>query len=339
MPISTSTIYSVASYRYPAQFPPYVWDALWSRERDANIMLPHALKCSEKEQLDGQSWIVCTTQLNAHFPSVDFILSCTEGPLGNYPIFIFSNIPSSQLTESYANPRLREMARELHRLVPSQRVFSVFAPESLTFMFAHWWCELTGISPARDPEYYAATFSHCTRSSIINRRMTYIPGMSYNIRIAVEKDQAAIARLCKAFAATSEPFLLSDEGAWREAGMLIRNEQIWVHEISEGGCAVDIASIVAYTRNSDHVSAITKVYTNPKWRKRGCAERLVRAVTQHLLRTKDSVVLYVSHGNPAAKVYNKVGFVGLRRNAEQFEGVDRWLELGFDRRSTILGHW
>ncbi|TFK56734.1 hypothetical protein OE88DRAFT_51150 [Heliocybe sulcata] len=339
MPIATSTVYSVSSYKSPSQFPPYVWDALSSAERAANIVLPHALKYCEKEQLDGQYWIVCTTPENPHSPAVDFILSCTEGPLGTYPIFIFTTIPSPQLTSSYASPRIRGMARELHRLVPKERVFSVFAPEPITIMFADWWCRLTGISLAHNPEYYAATFSHCTRDTFINRRMTYVPGMSYNIRPAVEKDQAAIARLCKAFAATSEPFLLSDGAAWREADMLIRNKQIWVHEISEGGCAVDIASIAAYTRNSDHVAAITKVYTNPRWRKRGCAERLVRAVTQHLLKTKESVVLYVSHGNPAAKVYDKVGFVGLRGDAENFRGVDRWLELGFDPEATTLGHW
>ncbi|EPQ60347.1 hypothetical protein GLOTRDRAFT_52422 [Gloeophyllum trabeum ATCC 11539] len=339
MPISTSTIYSVTSYKSPAQFPPYVWDAFNLRERDANIMLPHALKCLDKEQLYGQYWIVCTTQPLHGSHSVDFILSCTTGPLGDYPIFIFSAVPFSQLAESYMIPRIEEMASRLHQLVPNERVFSIFAPKPITVAFAKRWCKFTGVQFASQPEYYAATFSHCTRRTFVKRRMTYVQGMSYKIRPAVEEDQAAIARLCRDFAATSEPFILSHEAAWREAGMLIHNGKIWVHEISEGGCATDIASIAAFTRESDRVAAITKVYTNPLWRQRGCAERLVRAVTEHLLRTKESVVLYVSHGNPAAKVYDRVGFVGLRGNAEQYEGVDPWLELGFDPKVTRLGHW
>ncbi len=59
-----------------------------------------------------------------------------------------------------------------------------------------------------------------------------------------------------------------------------------------------------------------------------------------LLKTKESVVLYVAHNNPAAaKVYHRVGFVGLEPQAEKVSGVDSWLELGFDRRRVVLGHW
>jgi len=39
-----------------------------------------------------------------------------------------------------------------------------------------------------------------------------------------------------------------------------------------------IASIVAVTRKSEGVAAITKVYTPNRWRGKGCAERLVRRV-------------------------------------------------------------
>ena len=59
-----------------------------------------------------------------------------------------------------------------------------------------------------------------------------------------------------------------------------------------------------------------------------------------LLKTKEKVVLYAAHNNPAAaKVYHRVGFLGLGPDAEPVDGVDSWLELGFDRRHVTLGHW
>ena len=51
-------------------------------------------------------------------------------------------------------------------------------------------------------------------------------------------------------------------------------------------------------------------------------------------------MLYVAHNNPAAaKVYHRVGFVGLDPNEGPVAGVDNWLELGFDRNHVVLGHW
>lgn len=59
-----------------------------------------------------------------------------------------------------------------------------------------------------------------------------------------------------------------------EARELISKGQIWVYDI-----AGSISTICAVTRNTHRVSAITKVYTTPRWRRRGCAEFLVRHVT------------------------------------------------------------
>jgi predicted GNAT family acetyltransferase len=127
----------------------------------------------------------------------------------------------------------------------------------------------------------------------------------------------------------------------KEAKYLVRHGLIWVLEVSRAGHDSDIASIVAVTRSSANVSGITKVYTNPRWRKRGCAERLVRHVTRHLLASKvPTVVLYVAHDNAAAAgVYHRVGFRGLGDSKTRVEGVDNWLELGFDRNFVRLGHW
>ena len=115
---------------------------------------------------------------------------------------------------------------------------------------------------------------------------------------------------------------------------------MWVLEVHRPGQPSDLASLVAVTRTSSNVAGITKVYTNPRWRKRGCAERLVRHVCQQLLLTKDAIVLYVAHDNPAAAgVYHRVGFQGLSESKARVEGVENWLELGFDREMVRLGHW
>lgn len=68
--------------------------------------------------------------------------------------------------------------------------------------------------------------------------------------------------------------------ALEEATLLIEQRQVWVHTIKVHERPEEIASIVAVTRESPSVAAITKVYTNPDWRSRRCAERLVRKVTQ-----------------------------------------------------------
>jgi predicted GNAT family acetyltransferase len=125
-----------------------------------------------------------------------------------------------------------------------------------------------------------------------------------------------------------------------------------VHEIKEGG-ETDIASIVAATRQSDTVAAITKVYTPEKWSRKGRAERLVRRVCREyelstmrsyydadfcstrLLKTHEQVVLYVgSDKNSAQKLYNRVGFQDLCKKTPE-----RWLEIGFDKAEVELGHW
>lgn len=75
-----------------------------------------------------------------------------------------------------------------------------------------------------------------------------------------------------------QPYVLSPEEALEEAAWLVRNQELWVHDIRADTGESGLACIVAVTRASDEVAAITKVYTNPVWRSRGCAERLVREV-------------------------------------------------------------
>lgn len=66
----------------------------------------------------------------------------------------------------------------------------------------------------------------------------------------------------------------------QEAKLLIQNNQIWVYEIRMYGREAQIASIVATTRVTETVAAITKVFTDEAWRSRGCAERLTRHVCE-----------------------------------------------------------
>lgn len=67
--------------------------------------------------------------------------------------------------------------------------------------------------------------------------------------------------------------------ATREGLYLIQNELVWVHEIQQGDQGLpEIACIVAFTRNTEKVATISKVVTSQKFRRRGCAERLVNRV-------------------------------------------------------------
>lgn len=59
-----------------------------------------------------------------------------------------------------------------------------------------------------------------------------------------------------------------------------------------------------------------------------------------LREDKQSLVLYVAHENPAARrTYKSVGFRGLEDGKGLVAGVERWLEIGFDRQRIRLGHW
>ena len=50
--------------------------------------------------------------------------------------------------------------------------------------------------------------------------------------------------------------------------MMITNQQVWVHAVQKAGQEPGIACLVATTRESDDVTAVTKVYTAEHWRVR-----------------------------------------------------------------------
>ncbi|KAH7916418.1 hypothetical protein BJ138DRAFT_1108783 [Hygrophoropsis aurantiaca] len=339
MPARTYTSSSVQTYYSALAIPAHVWETMKLYPSTSNIILPYAEKALRAEAsgtaLSGRNlWITYARPGQ----QVEFVLSCTEGALGTYPIFIFTSIPITQIEEAYLEHPIYLLAKTLLDVVGLERVFSVFAVEPVTLKFAAVWSELTGINTYAEP-YYDATFSYCTKKSFVNRTTTIHPDLIFELCLATPDDTEAVARLCRNFAATSEPFILSPEKALLEAQLLIQKQQVWIHRISRVGEEPDIASMVATTRQSTDVAAITKVYSNPEWRKLGCAERLVRRVCRDLLSKNERVVLYVGRGNPAAKVYHRVGFLGLDQANSNIEGVEQWLEIGFDRSRVQLGHW
>ncbi|KAF7799292.1 hypothetical protein EIP86_010524 [Pleurotus ostreatoroseus] len=277
--------FSINVYKNASALPEYVWTVFESHPRASNVMYPHALHCRHQEQhgiATNATYIVCTTTnlLTASDPSVDFVLSCTDGSLGKYPVFIFTPLPPADLHTNYTKQRLYALACELQAAQPSNRVFSVFAPEAVTLQFCSIWSTITGIPLDPEPEYYAAKITYCTNRSFRPRQRTLFPDVEYTLRLAQDDDVMRAAELCYGFAKESEPFTLTEAGALREASLLIQQGNLWIHEMRRCGQKPEIASIVAVTRTSDTVAAITKVYTNPRWRKRGCAERLTRKVTQ-----------------------------------------------------------
>ncbi|KAG6890009.1 hypothetical protein C0995_012969 [Termitomyces sp. Mi166 len=335
MPALLSQV-TVTVYRSASSLPQTIWNAFKADPRNSNIIYSHAIKemLNANQPMEGQVWIACTTN-----DTLDFILSCAYHTMGAYPILIYSAHPTSTLESQFVVPRIQLLANSLLKCVDVRRVYSVFAVDMVSRLFAETWSAMTDITFYKKP-YYAAKLTFCTRQSFRARQFTVIPGISYNLRLAVSSDIPAVAMLCHGFAAEAEPFVLTVKEAVKEATHLINLKQLWVHTMEGGDQSTEIASIVAVTRESATVSTITKVFTNPNWRSQGCAERLVRKVTQILLKQKESVVLYVAHNNPAAsKVYHRVGFVGLDKSMPLVDGVDSWLELGFDRYRVELGHW
>lgn len=96
--MSVFTAPLVRQYLSASSLPEAVWTILHSHAAAANTILPHALKVLRSEErsqpVGSQLWLVC---FNHH---IKLILSCTEGPLGTYPIFIFTPIPFNELIET-----------------------------------------------------------------------------------------------------------------------------------------------------------------------------------------------------------------------------------------------
>lgn len=225
-------------------------------------------------------------------------------------------------------------ALQLQRLVPAERIYSVFGLVPVIASFRSIWSHISGKSSEPVP-FYAAKFSSCTKFTL--QPPSDLPHGDC-IRLANRKDVDQLAILCQEFAEDSVFFPLTEKESIAQAEKLICEKQVWVYETRDAHNRPRVASMVASTRSSTNVAAITKVYTPAAFRGRKLAPRLVQRVTQHLLYDcfKESVVLYVSHENPAEKVYHRIGYVGLC-GAPRPVVVEDWIEIGF--QDTIRGHW
>lgn len=208
MPVSTSR-FIVQSYHSATSLPSFVWDFFASHQEHTNVMYPVAQKLRQQER-NGISpssevlWLTCSTTHSSHTdPTLDFVLSCTPGSEGSYPIFICTTVRMAELTVEFIQPRIGELVQTLCASVPLERVYSVFAPEAVTRIFASLWTKFTGITLDQDPEYYSAKLTFCSPSSFRNRRGTLHSDRSFILRPAIEADIPAAAALCHGFAAVS----------------------------------------------------------------------------------------------------------------------------------------
>jgi hypothetical protein len=319
MPIAVpSNNISVATYTRAVDIPERITTLLASDQRNTNIIYPFIVKTRDSEEqghvVQGNLWLVFSSYPNSRSdPVVDFIVAVTTGPLGDYPAFIYHARPLAALTPSFLDSRVKAIADTLAQRISHRRLFSVFAVEPVTRAFVAAWTARTGIQIAdahvkKAAEYYAALLSFCDRRSFRYRSMTMHPYLAYDIRRAVEEDIPIVARLCYEFAqgsvsrlslpypicplnAKQEPFVMTMEAAEAEATMYIKKGQMWVHGIQnqDGSGKAGIASICAVSRVSDAVAGITKVYTNPEYRKMGCAERLVRQVCRQCVISSPAI--------------------------------------------------
>ncbi|KAG1753555.1 uncharacterized protein EDB91DRAFT_1043631 [Suillus paluster] len=322
------------------EIPDDVWETLRDNAARANVILPHAKKVfDDQDSLPGseQLWLVYSKPGTSN---IKLILSCTEGPQGKYPIFIVPTAPIAELTPELLQSAMEAFCKALLDGAHSrkQRVFSVFSVKPVAEAFASAWKTLTQINCIPKP-YYDAIFMTCSRETLI-RAAPPTEDEVIELRRAISQDADKIAVLCEKFPGLRyDPFVLTPEQASQEAALLIDNNQAWVYEVRESNDETDIASIVAVTRDSTTVAAITKVYTPDIWRGKGRAERLVRRVCRELLKTHEQVVLYVGVDNHAKKVYDRVGFQGLSEGFPTIDGAEHWVEIGFDRAEVTLGHW
>ncbi|RXW22374.1 hypothetical protein EST38_g3487 [Candolleomyces aberdarensis] len=339
--------YDVQISKSTKDFPQNALAVLEANAVKANTILPTFLKRRDEEQKGIVSneylWLVCYDSRT----EPQYIVSCTKGMMGAYPIFIFTTKASQDLKDDEVDCAMQAICEAFDTCISRRRVYSVFAVDRVAERFAATWSQWTNIEAYSTP-YYDSTISFLSkRNFVLPRQKTLLTDIQYDLCPATQEDIPAIGKLCEMFAAESEPFVLTPKQGRLEAELLVASGLVWVHRIQRGEGPKEIASIVAYTRNCNKVATITKVYTNPQWRRLGCAERLVRLVCKNLLYStdpKEQIALFVGNTNPAAKVYKRVGFVGLDKEKPAVPGAERYLEIGFDRRITqeridILLEW
>ena len=131
---------STTAYTTATDFLSATFDALMKKEEQSNIILALALKEQRREasptsqpgwRSQNNLWIcVWTTRsLSRSSPpksSLDFVFAVNDNEFGGYPLFIWSSHSASELMPSFLDRRIQMAALQLQRLVPAERIFSVF---------------------------------------------------------------------------------------------------------------------------------------------------------------------------------------------------------------------
>lgn len=184
------------AYHHASDLPHHVWQALSDNQAAANVILPFAEKARSfsREGDDKQWWVVLSDDAN----NVEFVLSCTKGPLGNYPIFIVVSKSVARRTEAEDGDQpltdaVSALVLGLLNIVPPKRVFSVFSIAKVSKKFAELFVTEAHARQEHDiqidKDYYDATFTFCTRETF-NETLTF--------PFPVEDDEDITIAICRA---------------------------------------------------------------------------------------------------------------------------------------------
>ncbi len=197
--------FSVSTIHSARDIPAAVWDVFRENAQASNVMYAHADNAFKSPTPDGtaDSWVVVwdLTEPSGTSAVILFVLSCTTGPLGPYPIFIFTPLPAASLVRDFVGPRILAMARALRLVAAPERVFSVFAVDALADAFAASWTVETGIQLDSNPVYYHASLMCCDRNTL--RTPPPQCDVTFASRLATAADVEKVSVLCQDFSATS----------------------------------------------------------------------------------------------------------------------------------------
>ena len=173
-PIRSSATTLVVHHDSAADFLSATFPTLRRHEESANIVFAHALKllgseaaltgCHFINESDVNSWwkqrartaqsAVARPKSNEPFwltvwsstspftlPTLDIVLACVRGTLGDYPIFLWTPKTSTSISTSWLKPRIEPLAERLADIVPPRRVFSIFGMTPLVKSFTRFWSD------------------------------------------------------------------------------------------------------------------------------------------------------------------------------------------------------
>ena len=336
----------VTTHRDTSSFLAALEGELLQRPIEANLLLHIATSAARTEELLVESsypnprhpscWVSVGTKLpNSGRTKLDFIAALTSSPIGAYPLFFFPAHHSSVYTAEFTRPRMARLVEALSRLVPSTRVFSVFAPKSLAGEFARQWSATTGHARIVEP-YFEAVLTTLTAETFDD---TLVDDQArQHSRLATMGDLHEVAALFDAFADSTGMYPITLQQALLQARVAIQMQSVWLYELESAGIRRPIG-VVAALRSTPRHAFITKVFVEEVHRRNGLGKRLVALVCEELFdRDFEDVSLYVSEqdNREAAALYDKVGFAGLCGRPRP-PHVEEWVEIAFE--GTMKGHW